>query len=339
MAEPPEVGTIWQLAFAVKKPETYRVIAVSARDDATADITALLYDASIYVRLDDDPPGDPPSTAPPPKQLDVPRYVAAPQDLVFSEYVVDHEVGPQRVLQVTWTASDDPFRRGYLVKFRYEKGNWVFLDETPVAHVLIPMAAPGTYEVKAMAVNFRGYQSASADGTYTGMVGGPVAADMAGGDYTGNVVLTSEVPSAVIYYTTDGSDPTDEANMGRSVYSAPVAVAPPLTLKASAKRRGRYTDVAEFDYSTTACGLPTFSPVPDPHFPLTDPVSLALATTTAGADIYYTDDGSTPDNTKTLYSAPFALDIGSTIIKAIAIKAGLSDSPVATGHFHVRAAD
>ena len=339
LGELPEVGTIWQLSLALRPVEQFRVIAITARDDATCEITALLYDVHLYSGLDDDPPGDPPSTVPPPKQLDVPRYVMPPQDLVFSEYVVDQENGPQRLLQVTWTASPDPFLRGYLVKFRYESKNWMVLPETPVAHATIPLTAPGLYEVKVIARNYRGYQSISADLNYTSMVGDPVSADVGGGDYTGNVVLTSEIPSAVIYYTTDGSDPTDETNMGRTVYSAPVAVAPPLTLKASAKRRGRYTTIASFDYSTTACGLPTFSPVPDPHFPLTDPVSLTLATSTAGADIYYTDDGSTPDNTKTLYTAPIALDVGNTIIKAIAIKSGLSDSPIATGHFHVRAAD
>jgi predicted phage tail protein len=341
MAEQPDVGTIWQLSFVVHPPQKFRVISVTPADDATCNIIALLYDASLYVGLDDDPPGDPPSIVPPPKQLDLPRYVAPPQEdgFVFNEYVVDAEVGPQRLLQVLWGASPDAFVQGYLVKYRYENGNWTFLPEVPNAHITVPLHNPGVYEFKIVARNLRGYQSTSIDASYTSMVGDPVTADVPGGGYTGNVNLTSEIPGAVIYYTLDGSDPTDETNMGRSVASGPVAVTSGDTLKAAAKRRGRYTHISTFDYDASACAMPTFSPVPDPHFPLTSPVSLTLATATGGADIYYTDDGTTPDNTKTLYTAPFALDVGNTTIKAIAILGGLSDSPIAVGKFHVHEAD
>lgn len=45
-------------------------------------------------------------------------------------------------------------------------------------------------------------------------------------------------------------------------------------------------------------------------------------------DIYYTVDGSTPDATKTLYTGPFDVEIGTTI-KAIAIQSGWIDSDIA----------
>lgn len=61
-----------------------------------------------------------------------------------------------------------------------------------------------------------------------------------------------------------------------------------------------------------------------------NPTPLELATVTSGADIYYTLDGTTPDATDTEYTGPFQLPPGTTVVKAIAIKSGSTDSGVAT---------
>lgn len=57
-----------------------------------------------------------------------------------------------------------------------------------------------------------------------------------GGDYTTtqNVSITSETAGATIYYTLDGSTPSDES----SVYSQPIEVASTTTIKAIAKKEG-----------------------------------------------------------------------------------------------------
>ena len=57
--------------------------------------------------------------------------------------------------------------------------------------------------------------------------------------------------------------------------------------------------------------------------------TVALSCATAGATIYYTTDGSIPDDTSTVYSAPIAITAATTI-KAIAVKTGLVSSGVAT---------
>ncbi len=54
---------------------------------------------------------------------------------------------------------------------------------------------------------------------------------------------------------------------------------------------------------------------------------ISMSCATSGADIYYTEDGSIPDATDTLYSTPFALGSAKTI-KAIGIKSGLTDSDI-----------
>lgn len=57
-------------------------------------------------------------------------------------------------------------------------------------------------------------------------------------------------------------------------------------------------------------------------------LSVTLTTSTSGAAIYYTTDGSFPYNGNgSLYAAPFAVDSGTTV-RAVAHKTGLSASPV-----------
>lgn len=59
--------------------------------------------------------------------------------------------------------------------------------------------------------------------------------------------------------------------------------------------------------------------------------SLAILCETGGASIYYTTDGSTPSSTNgTLYTTAIKLPAGSQTVKAIAVKAGMDDSDVAT---------
>ena len=75
---------------------------------------------------------------------------------------------------------------------------------------------------------------------------------------------------------------------------------------------------------------PAFNP---PGGAYTSPV--AISTTTAGATIRYTTDGSTPSETNgTIYTAPIALS-ATTTIKAIAYKSGLTDSGVVSATYTV----
>ncbi len=62
--------------------------------------------------------------------------------------------------------------------------------------------------------------------------------------------------------------------------------------------------------------------------------SVALACETPGAAIYYTVDGSTPDATKTAYNGPIAVAATATI-KAIAIKAGMTNSAVLSATYTI----
>ncbi|WP_422444911.1 glycoside hydrolase family 3 N-terminal domain-containing protein [Thermoanaerobacterium sp. DL9XJH110] len=71
---------------------------------------------------------------------------------------------------------------------------------------------------------------------------------------------------------------------------------------------------------------PTASPSPGTY---DTPQTVTLSCATSGASIYYTTDGSTPTRNSMLYTAPITINV-TTTIKAIAVKSGWYDSPVAT---------
>jgi hypothetical protein len=74
------------------------------------------------------------------------------------------------------------------------------------------------------------------------------------------------------------------------------------------------------------CVQPTFSPAGGTYG---STQTITISTTTSGASIRYTTDGSTPSATQgTLYSGAVTLPVGTITLKAMAYKSGWIDSPV-----------
>jgi len=151
------------------------------------------------------------------------------------------------------------------------------------------------------------------------------------GNYTGtqNVTIASATSGATIYYTTDGSDPDDSS----TEYSAPVTIATTTTLKAIAYKAGMTeSDITTGVYTITAPATveaPVFTPAPG-YYPNAQDVIMTCIT--SGANIYYTLDGSTPDDNSTLYTGTINVAT-TTTIRAIAIKAGMTDSAITNGEY------
>ena len=75
---------------------------------------------------------------------------------------------------------------------------------------------------------------------------------------------------------------------------------------------------------------PTFTPNGVSSF--TGTQSVIISCTTAGAKIYYTTDGTTPTASSTEYTTPLSLT-STTTVQAIAVKAGMNNSAIATATF------
>src|SRR5439155_1498329 len=112
-----------------------------------------------------------------------------------------------------------------------------------------------------------------------------------GGTFAGSVTVTMSTTTsgASIYYTTDGSTPTTAA----SAYTEPVPVTTTTTLKAMAAASGMG------DSSVTSATYTIVQPAAPPTFnpaggTFVGSVVVTMSTSTSGATIYYTTDGSTP---------------------------------------------
>ena len=195
-----------------------------------------------------------------------------------------------------------------------------------------PFSVAGTTTVKAIAYASGLTDSPVASATYTILAASPTFSPV-GGSYTAaqTVTLSSTTAGATIRYTLDGTAPSESAG---TVYAAPFSVAGTTTVKAIAYVTG-LTDspVASATYSILAAS-PTFSPVGGSY---TAAQTVTLSSTTAGATIRYTLDGTAPsESAGTVYSAPFSV-AGTTTVKAIAYLAGLTDSSVASATYSILA--
>jgi hypothetical protein len=133
------------------------------------------------------------------------------------------------------------------------------------------------------------------------------------------VQLSTTTTNARIYYTIDGTEPTEASTL----YTGPFAVAANCTVKARAyKENYEPSDVTFLDINMTnvRCEMPVIT--------TTGPV-LTLTTATEGAAIYYTLDGSNPDTSGTLYTGPVTLS-GNVLVQAVAKKDGYLASETAT---------
>jgi parallel beta-helix repeat protein len=144
-----------------------------------------------------------------------------------------------------------------------------------------------------------------------------------------SVTISTTTSGASIRYTTDGSTPSETVG---TLYSGPVSISSNTTLQAIAYETGMTdSSVASAAYSIQAAA-PTFTPGAGTY---TSVQSVTIATTTSGASIRYTTDGSTPTETNgTLYSGPVTVGSSETL-KAIAYSSSYADSGVSSAGYTI----
>ncbi|MBR2101408.1 MAG: chitobiase/beta-hexosaminidase C-terminal domain-containing protein [Prevotella sp.] len=146
-----------------------------------------------------------------------------------------------------------------------------------------------------------------------------------------NVSIYCNGPNgAVIYYTTDGSDPTSSPT--RIHYSGSFTISANTTIKAVAEY-GEFdtSDMAQSDISLEV-GTPTFSPAGGTY---TSTQSVSITSATPNATIHYTLDGTTPTASSPVYSSPLSI-AETTTVKAIAMFGEMTPSEVAEATYTIR---
>ena len=149
-----------------------------------------------------------------------------------------------------------------------------------------------------------------------------------------SVSISTVTSGATIRYTTDGSDPTPTS----TVYTGPVTVNVNTTGAVTVKAKGYKTgmagsDIAVAAYAVQSPATPAFSIPPGTYF---SAQSVSISCATQGATIRYTTDGTTPTASSPIYSGPISVSSTMTI-NAVASKSGMSDSPIASGTFTIKA--
>lgn len=162
--------------------------------------------------------------------------------------------------------------------------------------------------------------------TYTMAIGGNPSADIPTGTYNNNQIVTltkqGTTTGTTLTYTTTGVDPT----IASTVYSAPITVSSTEVLKFGEFKTG-YTASSIIAKTYTMVALDPTANVNTGTYNNDQTATLSDATTTSS--IYYTIDGSVPNATKTLYTAPITIST-TTTLKFIGLQAGYTDSNVIT---------
>ncbi len=149
------------------------------------------------------------------------------------------------------------------------------------------------------------------------------AFEPAGGIYkkAQNVTISSETEGASIYYTTDGTEPTEENGLK---YTSPVTVSEDTTIRAIAVKDDMLDSEIVSETYEFKVAAPEFSPEPKICF---GPQDVTISCATTGATIFYTTDGTFPTRSSARYRSAITLS-GTTTIRAFAVKDGLDDSEI-----------
>jgi alpha-tubulin suppressor-like RCC1 family protein len=195
-------------------------------------------------------------------------------------------------------------------------------DPTPASTLYLgPFTLTATTTLKAAAFAPDWTPSAPAEAVFVIQVARPTF-EPDGGFFTSEqaVTLDCDTSGARIHYTTNGDDPTDadpSVAPGESIL-----VAEPLTLKARAYApETTPSDVVQTSFEF-GVATPTMRPPGGVYW---RPTTVVLATTTPGAEIRFTTDGSDPDAGSPLYIGPLLVD-ASVTVKARAYRSGFTDS-------------
>ncbi len=140
-----------------------------------------------------------------------------------------------------------------------------------------------------------------------------------------DVTLACETDGTTIYYTLDGTDPTDAS----TPYTEAIHITETTTVKAIAIKNSASSEIVSATYTISnieTVATPVIAPEAGNY---NDPQQITITCATDEAIIYYTTDGTDPTAESTLYTEPFTLSASATV-KAVAVKEGYNNSDIAS---------
>lgn len=190
-----------------------------------------------------------------------------------------------------------------------------------------PILLTGDTTIKAIAVAEGYTQSTISTGLFTQLVvATPVITPPTGTFSVSQVVtITEQTSGAIAHYTTDGSDPT----LSSTPYFNPFTITATTTVKAKGFKNGYINSGITSNTFTQVVPVvadPVFSPSSGSF---TGTINVSITTSTSGASIYWTNDGSAPTTSSNLYTGPISTAATKTY-KAIAVRSGYTNSNVVT---------
>ena len=252
----------------------------------------------------------------------------------------------------TYTASGATSSYGHSLQYRFDWGDstnsgWLAVGTLTASHL---WASAGTYQVTAQARCVTDTAVVSAPSSSLAVViHEPVAVSVSPASATLGVsqiqqfaaTVTGSSNTSVTWTAALGPDPPAGAQPGTvsasGLYTAPGSIPSPYTVLVSAQ--------SQADTSKSATAAVTLNPPPPqvvaPTFSLAAgsyvvaPLTVTISTSTPGASVRYTTDGSQPSaSVGTLYGGPVTVS-ATTTLTAIAYAGTMTDSPVSSASYTI----
>jgi hypothetical protein len=227
-------------------------------------------------------------------------------------------------IPISWTLSPSGDVANYEVAYSSNGGtNWTvasaLVNSSSTSYTITGLVAGTNYTIRVIAIDTSSNRSSGVTITKStaASVNYLLSATPSTGSYNTNqnVVLSTNPAGATIYYTTNGTTPTNAS----SVYSTAIPVSANTTIKFFAQDSvGNVSSVQTTTYTIdTVAPTVTVSPVAGTYGS-----AQTVQITSNEGTIYYTTDGSTPTTGSTVYSASFSVSSTSTVKYLVVDAAG-----------------
>jgi len=151
--------------------------------------------------------------------------------------------------------------------------------------------------------------------------------------FTQNAAITTQTPTVIGTVTSCSANPTLPAGLNLNAATCVISGTPTVTQTAT---NHTITGITSNGNTTANMRIAVFVPVDTPTFGLATghyntAQNVSMTTTTSGATLYFTTDGTTPSTSSNLYSTAVHIWLlAGKVVKVMGTKEGMADSAIAT---------